>query len=715
MCTRLRRLWAYGEADFADVNRCLLAADWSLVSSAATVDGAWAAWKATFLDIVQKKVPSKVIAAPTPNLPWITKDIRTMIKNKRAAFRDFKRAPTALTRQAYNAIRNKVTGILRKAEKSYSQTLHRDFKLVGSPVCARHFWGHIKRLSGRMKSSLIPDLVSSANGGSVVTKDVDKANLLNSFFAEQTVLPGSTTTVPDITAHNTESFTSLHTTPSAVFDVLHSLKPGKAPGPDGLPPLLLKECAKGIAPSLAQLFNRSFALGKVPEEWKRAHIIPVFKGGDKNLPTNYRPVSLLSIISKVQERLVYDKLYRFLDPVLSLRQSGFRKKDGTEFQLIRLVQSWSELLDTSHYVGAVFFDLKKAFDKVWHKGLLAKLAAAGVSDSALCWFRDFLSNRTHQTVVGNSFSSPLAPSAGVPQGAILSPLLFLVYVNDLPAVVSGGEINLFADDTSVYTASKDPQSLQRQLQQAVDAVHCWMEKWLVTVNPLKSALMVFRTQRMSRPSLSISIAGTSITQKDVHRHLGVFFDECLSWSAHCDVIRKKLSQRIGLLHRLRHQLSPPTIRDVYLSCLQPVADYASLVWGPGLRQGDAEKLERIQRRAARLISAVRLAERLPHELVLARAGLFSLTSHRSFRLAQFASRISAGFVPQHLLDATDHWFVPLPERSRSLRYADAYRLPRPKKSVLSRSPLYASLSLWNSLPQKLRSAPLTELKAHFFH
>ena len=116
-----------------------------------------------------------------------------------------------------------------------------------------------------------------------------------------------------------------------------------------------------------------------------------------------------------------------------------------------------------------------------------------------------------------------------------------------------------------------------------------------------------------------------------------------------------------------------------------------------------------------MISGVRLAERLPHDLVLARAGLFSLTSHRSFCLAQFASRISAGFVLQHLLDATNHWFVPLPECSCSLRYADAYRLPRPKKSVLSRSPLYASLSLWNSLPPKLRSALLTELKAHFFH
>ena len=121
-----------------------------------------------------------------------------------------------------------------------------------------------------------------------------------------------------------------------------------------------------------------------------------------------------------------------------------------------------------------FFDLKKAFDKVWHVRLIAKLTAVGASDSALCWFQIFLSNRTHQTVVGNSFSSALSHSAGIPQGAILSPLLFLVFVNDLPTVVSDGEINLFADDTSVYTTSKVLPTLQQQLQAAVDAVHCWM-------------------------------------------------------------------------------------------------------------------------------------------------------------------------------------------------------------------------------------------------
>ena len=374
----------------------------------------------------------------------------------------------------------------------------------------------------------------------------------------------------------------------------------------------------------------------------------------------------------------------------------------------------SELLDNSQFVGAVFFDLKKAFDKVWHAGLLSKLSAAGVSGSAFLWFEDFLTRRTQRTVVGPSVSAELSPSAGVPQGAILSPLSFLVYVNDLPGAVSAGEANLFADDTSVYVADWDLRCLQRCLQTAVDEVQVWMEKWLVTVNALKSAVMVFRTSHMAHASISLSINGELIKQVTVHRHLGLQLDECLTWSAHAAHVICKLSQRIGLLHRLRRRLPPPAIRDIYISTLLPVADYACIVWGPGLRKGDCAKLEKVHRRAARLISGTKLADNISHDLVLARAGLSPLSVQRQFRLAQFASRFSKGFVPGHLLDSTDHWFTSPPVRSRSLRHSLAFRLPRAKKAILTQSPLFAALSLWNSFPQSLRSSSRSELKEHFF-
>ena len=254
------------------------------------------------------------------------------------------------------------------------------------------------------------------------------------------------------------------TTPAEVFDVLTHLKPGKAPGLDEIPPQLLRLCAPGIASSLSQLFNPSFNDCSVPSAWKEALVVPVHKGGTRSDPSNYQPIALLSIVCKVMEKLVHRRLNAFLEPVLSMRQSGFKKKDGTEMQLIRLIQEWSSALDDSHLVGVVFFDIQKAFDQVWLPGLLHKLHSVGVRGKALAWFHSYLVGRRQRTAaVGRHLSSAAPLHAGVPQGAVLSPLLFSLYMNDI-VQSTDADVNLFADDTSVYVTDKSSIRLQAKLQ-----------------------------------------------------------------------------------------------------------------------------------------------------------------------------------------------------------------------------------------------------------
>ena len=222
-------------------------------------------------------------------------------------------------------------------------------------------------------------------------------------------------------------------------------------------------------------------------------------------PGNYRPIALLPIVSKVLERIVHNKLSSFLSPWLSEKQSGFRKADGTVPQLVRLTQQWSEDIDRSHYIGALFFDLKKAFDKVWHRGLIAKLNAAGIRGSALKWFESFLENRNHVTVVNGRVSSPAKIHAGVPQGAILSPLLFSIHVNDITrASASVCDINLFADDTLAFVSSPTASALQAKLQLAADVISCWFSEWHLTVNTTKTVSMAIRSQNMPPCTLSIN-------------------------------------------------------------------------------------------------------------------------------------------------------------------------------------------------------------------
>ena len=577
-------------------------------------------------------------------------------------------------------------------------------RLNSSPHTAGHFWKFVARVTGKGKSSVIPDLVDPESP-TVATSSSAKATLLNTFFVSQTRLNTGSAT-PDMSSLfvNSDSLTSFRTSPVKVFDVLHYLPVRKAGGLDGLTPRLLKDCAPGIAESLACLFNRSFREGCFPKAWKMALVIPAFKRGDKSNPSNYRPISLLSTVGKVAERIVFDITYAFVSPHLSDHQSGFRKKDGTSLQLTRLVQQWSEALDDGYYVGVIFFDLRKAFDKVWHDGLLAKLDAIGVRGSAFDWFKNYLSGRSQCTDV-EGHTSPFSDiAAGVPQGAILSPLLFLIYVNDLPSHACSSEINLFADDTSASVRAKSPSVPSDKLQSAVVECADWFERWHLSVNHQKSELLVIRSRNTKPVPINLCLDRVVIPQVSTRKHLGLQLNEFLSWSPHVRYISTGACRKLGLLRRLRKRLSPLIVQQLYCSSVRPTMEYASLAWC-GLSNRDADVLERVQRRAARLVTGIRPSSDIPNSILLARAGLQPLSTRRHIEQAVFAFRFVLGSsLPHHLHLGLSHWLTAKPAAASRLRNAGDIRLPRPHKNILKTSPLYLSLSLWNSLSPEARAS-----------
>ena len=589
--------------------------------------------------------------------------------------------------------------LLRKAERAHASTLYQSIKSSSESTC---FWSFIKSLTGKDHRAPIPDLVSP-DKSVPVTSASDKAEVLNSFFAQQSSL-STGDAIPDVSElrTNPESFSSMHTTPSDVFDVLSSLPIKKAAGIDGITPRLLRSCARSISCSLATLFNRSFAEEAFPSAWKMSLVVPVFKRGDNSNPSNYRPIALLSVVGKVCERVVFNKLYQFISLYLADHQSGFRKRDSTTLQLVRLIQSWSEAVDSSKYVGAIFFDLRKAFDRVWHKASSPNCKPQASMEAPLIGVAATCQVACSAQRLDGAISSPAPVLAGVPQGAILSPLLFLIYVNDIP---HSSEINtnLFADDTSAYCFDSSPSRLACRLQSAADLLSKWFNKWFLSVNVGKSATMVFRSQRMKEAPVNVSLNGSSLSQVQSLKHLGVVLNETLSWSDHIDAISKKAAQRTGLLRRLRKRLPSLAIRHLYCSSIRPLLEYASIVWC-GLHKTDAVKLERLQRRAARLVA--RLPDLSMHDngLLLARAGLAPLSKRRDIELAVFAFRFRNGSLPDHIHNAFPHWSSK-PPRSCSLRSASSFRLPRPKKSCLKVSPLYLSLSAWNSLPPSAHDSP----------
>ena len=535
--------------------------------------------------------------------------------------------------------------------------------------------------------------------------------MFNKFFSSQTLLEnGSSSPDKSSLTKNPHVFDSIKTTPKEVFDILCHLKKGKAAGIDEITPDLLRLCASGIAESLSALFNKSFDSSKFPSQWKKALVVPIFKKGDKCCPGNYRPISLLPAISKVLERVVHNKLSDFLRSWLTSNQSGFKTSDGTVPQLVRMTQEWSNAVDEGQYVAAVFFDLKKAFDRVWHQGLFTKLRAAGIKGAAHEWLVNFLTDRVQVTVVNGKISTSARLFAGVPQGAILSPLLFSVFMNDIPFPRT---TNLFADDTSSYIIDSVPSLLESKLQERTNSLSIWFSKWHLTVNPTKSAVIVFRSRKMQAINIRITVDSHQVPQVSHHRHLGVTFSDTLGWTSHVDTIVRAASAKVGFLRRLRKRLNPLIMRQLYITSIRPSLEYASIVWG-GLTRRDEEKLEKCNRSAARLIANISPSADIPREIVLARAGLPTMASRRKASQVRLAQAAVRGRLPDHLLGTFSSWTVPASIHSMPQRSRQILRLPRPKKEIQRRSPLYSAFTLWNSLPVDLQKLPSWNSLTNFF-
>ena len=275
-----------------------------------------------------------------------------------------------------------------------------------------------------------------------------------------------------------------------VTKLLKELKPHKSPGPDGIHPLILKNCADTLAISICKIFNMSFSLGKIPDCWKQADIIPLHKKGAKNNCKNYRPVSLTSILCKVCEKIARQHLEEFwiTKDIFISNQFGFMKGKSCLSQLLTVFHDWAHNRNSGLPTDVVFLDFTKAFDSVPHERLLLKLHAYGIRDPLLSWVRSFLTNRQQRVVLRGHYSSWTAVVSGVPQGTVLGPILFLIYINDIMRNVES-QSKLFADDMKVYRALRNVHEDTQILQDDLNALEQWSTDWQLCFNTTKCEVM----------------------------------------------------------------------------------------------------------------------------------------------------------------------------------------------------------------------------------
>ena len=304
---------------------------------------------------------------------------------------------------------------------------------------------------------------------------------------------------------------------------------------------------------------------------------------------NHRPISVISAVAKVFERIIYDQIYAYLfeHDILSKSQSGFRSIHSTVTALLEATDSWAFDIDRGNVNAVVFLDLKKAFDTVGHTILLSKLSAYGIQENAFNWFRSYLENRTQICSVSGSLSKTCSLQCGIPQGTILGPLLFLLYINDLPNCLTNSYPRMYADDTHLTYADKDVNIIQSCLNEDLLNISKWLIANKLTLNMNKNEFMLIGSrQKLNTLTASpvLNINGTPLNQVSTSKSLGVLIDANLTWGSHIERLAKKVASGIAAIKRIRQFVPPATLHLIYKALIQPHFDYCNVVWGSCGRQ-----------------------------------------------------------------------------------------------------------------------------------
>ena len=383
-----------------------------------------------------------------------------------------------------------------------------------------------------------------------------------------------------------------------VRSYLQKLKPYKSPGPDHIAPCILKSCARELAPSVTYMLNKSFSSGLLPEEWKHADITPLHKKGSKSLRENYRPISLTSIVCKIGEKIVFDRLFKFWreNNLINNNQFGFLRGRSTVTQLLSTINDWAKSRNLSIPTDVIFLDLAKAFDSVPHERLLLKLKCNGINGCLLNWLRHFLTDRKQRVVVRGTCSDWSSVTSGTAQGTILGPLLFLLYINDITECVSS-TVKLYADDTKIYRELVDPIIDSQLLQADLANLSEWACKWQLRFNADKCESM--RITHSRDKSLTNYTLGKPLKDVNSFKDLGVTITKDLSWGIHISMTVNKANKVLGAIKRSVGIANTKVFSMLYKSLVRPILEYAVPVWCPYLAK-DIHALECVQRRASRL-------------------------------------------------------------------------------------------------------------------
>ena len=657
----------------------------------------WNTWKDKFIEISNKHAPLRKIRLRPDGNSWINSDI-VKCMNKRDNLKSI--ASTSKDPEdwrQYRKLRNKVNRMIQEAKKNHYQDI------MQQKLRNIKFWKEITKLiPNKINVSSIPKRLS-----------LDE---LNTYFSE----------VGSKTIKEVESNKTIRGMPwkgkDCIYDFeieyikeediernLEKLKATTNSDILGMDCKLLKLGSSILSKNLCDIINLSIKTDIVPSDWKIARVTPLYKGkGDKEDPSNYRPISVVCHVGKIFEKLIAEQFISYLlkHNIINEDQSAYLKGRSTQTSLHRIIDDILESIDEGEITAACFIDITKCFDSIDHSFLLKKLEKHGIRKN-IGWFRSYLSGRQQRVINNGELSESRYVNAGVPQGSVLGPFLFILFANDIGNFTGSGQINCYADDAVIYVSAKTIKEAKRQLQKCINAVEYWYTENKLKVNVSKTEVMIFGTPRkianITNENFCIKFMGTKLRVVKHFKYLGIELDQGLSWNTHCEKMASKVGLKLHLMRRLNKILPRKTMIQIYKTYLMPILEYAVTVWG----YTNARNINRIQRiinLSARIISNNYDFVNCRGKEILKELNLSTFEERRDLLLAVTMYKCHHGIAPNNLIDKLCLQNL---YSERLSRHTDesTYHIPNTRTKAAEASFMITGPTIWNKIPVNVREAP----------
>lgn len=632
---------------------------------------------------------------------WITPEIKNMMNNRDILYKRCVQERNNDLWNQYKRKRNEIVSCIRfEKDKHFKEVID------GHKTNSRELWKNLKTLLPN-KNSTPPDEINFEQ--QIVANELCIANKFNNYFVNSInsivdnipklpILDETTVTIKKYGEFR--QFRTLSMQDMKKF--LRNLK-NVGGGECGISKAVLSDACAVVGNRLLDIINTSLSKGVFPESWKVSVVIPVQKVANTKLSTEFRPINTVPVYEKLLEQVVKQQLQDFCDAnsVLVKNQSGFRADHSCESVVVSICDDFLRALDGNNLVLAVFLDFKRAFETIDRVSLLKKLNSMGIGETVYKWFKSYLTNRKQKTKFKNSLSDCVSVDHGVPQGTVLGPLLFILYINDIVNVVSRCKVVLFADDTMIYIVGRDLKEMQEAINLDLSGIFDWLCKNNLCVNTMKSKFCLFgkkhKLNTIHIDDLNIYINNERLTHEKEIKYLGVIFDSNLTFHAHADYIMNKFSKKISFIYRIGKNLSLDTKHLLYNSIAAPHLEFCSTLLF-NLPSVKTKRIQIIQNRAMRTI--LKCDRYTPVQTMLNVLNILSVKQKVLFNVCVFIFKIEKKLVPEYVCERVQ---VFREVHNYSTRNCNDFVLKKCNSGQMLNSIFQGGLSEYNNLPPNIKS------------